>query len=386
MNFENLLEGKRKDLFIRHYFEQKPMVLSAFDVKGFPWILSSDTLNHLFSGWSSQYFKFFIPQNKVFELFEDPIFEIRCKEALHEYAKGKPLLFWNYKDFHSPMQELCYSLEKAFFCRETFGSVLLVPRNSEGFTFDIGITEKFYFQTSGELELEVFYSAGENIVDKKVMDITCKEGDLFFLPKHYRFEVKGKNKEAARVALIGFNSFTWGDLFNKVIEENHESSDFLQRTVPIEVLRSGELCKGPEGFEKEFKRTFEAFKYKMLEPKSFFHACVSLKEEQVVRSQPFHQGHIISLSRVNQMTLDSIILPIKTANFLMLKNSDSSMDMKTFDNYSIHFEKNAGMTLELISKMDSCKVRDFPGELNPEEKLQLGRRLLSCGLIEIGED
>ncbi|MFT4552538.1 MAG: hypothetical protein ACI9S8_001163 [Chlamydiales bacterium] len=250
--FRKLLQKTKEKCFISSFQKQLPLLFQDHEPDGFSWLMSQEDMSQIFEKKGSRYYKIFVPCQGAFRSFNGEV-----EEALRKYEEAFPVWIRNLKDSHAQLRELCFSLDRVTLCKESFASLAWIPEQAEEFTFSLGLWDAFYLNMEGEVQLEVSVPKdGESFkvrdIDpggkgwEKVKEISLSKGEMIYIPRNNSVTVKPAKNEAAKIIVLGFLSYTWGDVIDKVLYVKSPSKKELKDSVPTEWLKSSQIVSSQE--------------------------------------------------------------------------------------------------------------------------------------------
>ena len=381
MIFNDVINPLTLSAFLEDYWEKKPFHFRN-QPSSFEKLLSLEdvdkivmTMNHKpFSVVKNNYvvpadtFKDGEKKNVVVDLFN----------------QGATLILDNLERTWNPLATLCRScISQIPILKNAIANVYLSPPSSQAFEIHSDWQDGFIIQVSGSKSWDVYYPSYEFPTNsdqtrcssdapdnqEKLFTAVLHPGDVLYIPRGYRHEVKTVNEMSLHITL-SLIPCTWGDIFKKLQDLSCNENLALRESLPIDFFTSKTGLK---------KRTVELVKG--FENSEHLNAAIrSLQQESLQKINSNYFGYFSDVGAIKNITPDTIF---------GLRNSISSALVKSSSVFTVEsgigkFEiDGVNEEMSYIFSVGEFAVEDIPGDLEFGDKVELISTLVREGLLEI---
>lgn len=372
---EDLISEDHEKMFFQEFWTKKPMFLKGTNPEGFSHILSKDNVDQIIStsNLSTMDLKVLDAQNaRMLQLTE----EEKKRDPYHYYGEGLPLIIENLFNCWYPIAELCRKIEIAMRAKNLFCTTILVPKRAIKFSYRFQKSDVFILNTSGNSEMKIYSEKSEEA-------FSCRDGDFFYIPKNYCFDVTATNDSSSIFVIIGYISSTWSDFFRSIIENLWDDPDnsLLRRSLPREVISSEKIFGTTGGSEEEMRQLLKKLSETISDQKNFFTLKKEFLKGFAYKHVPILKGQLSAMHELESLGLDSTVQKNKNVYVHIEENPSHIRCYCGRDLLTLPID--SAESVEHLFSGDVIRIRDIQGPLPSEEKCQLAVEALRHGMIEI---
>jgi cupin superfamily protein len=258
-------------------------------------------------------------------------------------------------------------------CRELFvelgfpvrGNIYITPPNSQGFLRHTDDHEIFILTISGRKSFCLYPEGAQPA------EIEVQAGDLLYLPRGLAHEARSSGLPAVHLSM-GFQPLYGFHLVEELAVLARRHPDF-QMLVPRQAASRGVK----EAFEEEFfcrlRRMIGETPVETLAGQ-----CARAQADSQSKGWP---GRFHDLLRMNEMTEKTIIAA--RPGIITLFEEDEKNVRVNFAGKHVMVPKFLKLSLERVLEGDPVTIREIPGLLAPQGKVEFAKPLVESGLVSI---
>ncbi|GAA0912375.1 cupin domain-containing protein [Virgisporangium aurantiacum] len=261
-------------------------------------------------------------------------------------------------------------------------NLYLTPAGAQGFLPHVDTHDVFIVQIHGTKEWHVAEPSvrlplAQRRYDRTVLaaaqTYTLAPGDTFYLPRGFPHEaVTGKT--SSMHLTIGIHAFRWTDLLAEILDLWADDEVALRSALPPrfldQSLDSARVVALAHGLAAA------------LDEGSLVERAKSrIGSKLIAGGAPMENGRFRALDALDTLTQDSIVTRSPEVLCQVRETEDSAM--LEFDGNFITGPPSITSALEYVACHERFAVGEVPGELSPQDRIDLVVRLVSEGLLEV---
>jgi ribosomal protein L16 Arg81 hydroxylase len=386
-DLRTLLQPLEPDAFCREIWEKQARAVSRDDPRYYSSLFSIADIDSLITltAHASSPHKVRLVKSHNGEL---------VTKSVSNTADGVPDIYTIYRSYHDegytlnidrldvhwkPISMLCRNLENALH-HPTAANLYFTPPSAQGFLPHFDTHDVFVLQLEGSKTWRLYDAvASLPLADSRSTvhlqklgapreTIPLKAGDLFYLPRgRVHDAVTGGN--ASLHLTIGVHVFRWADLIGEAMKSAAERCRLFREALPVAFLDDEEfasslktkMCEVLAGVDPQADAEF---------------AVGRLAQRLLTNGQPLPDGHFVSIAKLDDLTLDSLLARRMSCRIVA---KDDSVSLQYPGNI-ISGPIEILPALEFIRVSEEFAVSELPG-LTDEDKLLLASRLVREGLL-----
>ena len=307
--------------------------------------------------------------------------------AMIEYfSKGASIVFDRLDATWEPLRQLCWNVYKDIgTCKDIFANVYYTPPTSQAFKIHMDWQENFILQVKGEKVWNLFETEIKLPVDdgqaklfvkgidesKKTHTITLKEGDLLYVPRGLAHEVMTSDKQSLHITFTVI-PMTKYDVGFQILGMASEKVRDLRTEI------DSDFYKNPRATFNQIINALQSISDSDL---NRFAEHIRWLYETNINSSNL-KGYFVNHFKISNEDPEELTYKLRTditINFTRIDDSSYRIQTKHSD-FSIDV---ANEEIEYMLMGSSFKVAELPGNLAPEEKLELVKNFVSSGILVI---
>jgi mannose-6-phosphate isomerase-like protein (cupin superfamily) len=258
-------------------------------------------------------------------------------------------------------------------CRELFAelgfparaNIYITPPNSQGFSWHADDHEILILAISGRKSFYLRPAGGETV------EVDLRAGDLLYLPRGLVHQARSSSVPAVHLSM-GLKPLYGFHLVEELAVLARQNPDF-QTIVPDRAASRGEK----ETFEKEFSRRL----LRLIEETSGEMLAGRCARARVDGQSTGWPGRFRDLLRLDEMTGESIIAA-RTGIVTLFEEDEKNVHV-SFAGKHLTVPKFLKLSLERILEGSPVAIREIPGLIPPQGKVEFTRPLVESGLVSI---
>jgi ribosomal protein L16 Arg81 hydroxylase len=297
--------------------------------------------------------------------------------ALHRaFAAGKTISL-RAMDLRWPaIASLCRRLQGLFGCH-VHGNLYLTPKGAQGFSPHFDTHEVFVLQLEGTKHWR-FYGPACDLplaeddvpVDRKLLgppteEAVLRSGDLLYMPRGHVHEAFTSDCLSLHLT-VGVRVFRWVDLLGQALADVTAGDVRFRQALPPGLLtaRSGEVVR------QRFRELLHALAEHAEADEAVDHLA-----ETFLPQMPALPGDFFAAADADTVGLDSELQRAPGAVCRVVRAPDGRVAL-VYPGNRVDGPARIAPLLDHIARTPRFVVRDLPGELTPDSKLVLARRLV----------
>lgn len=306
--------------------------------------------------------------------------QIDREAVLKLLRSGATLLVNHFSDYQFALNAFMNSLRSLFQTRINDYLVISPPHNP-AYPIHHDYQEVFVLHISGKKQWNFFDTFSKNLRDEHVryaMDrnpsikLEMQPGDFLYIPSNLRHSTEVVGDETSISLSITINRWEGDDFFKNILENTYASIPNLRQKMPL--LRKSTL--------EERQNYYQHIKEEMLghieslDFEKVFSRMQSIKNKS-------SQGSI--LKEMIKPNLPSITIDSKVTRNLALHyvlNDDGKVLIFNFLSHTLVYFKTLEHTLKFITCNEHFLVKDLPGFVTDEMRVEIIQELVDKGFLE----
>jgi ribosomal protein L16 Arg81 hydroxylase len=236
-DFAALIAPVLPEIFLREYWERKPLHVRRDGAHYYNSILTNSDLEGIISSSDLRYPAIQLAKNGSYLAPEAYTKNIRhgseffngvpdLAQIQSEYRSGSTVVLPALQRTWGPLRELCATLENHF-SHAVHANAYLTPGDSPGFTPHYDTHDVFVLQIAGSKRWRLFeppialphrsqpFTPVGYVLPPPILELDLKSGDLLYLPRGYVHAAETLGGHSAHVT-IGMTVYTWADLISEL--------------------------------------------------------------------------------------------------------------------------------------------------------------------------
>ncbi|MFJ5552057.1 cupin domain-containing protein [Streptomyces sp. NPDC093225] len=281
----------------------------------------------------------------------------------------------------SPVARLCRGLQ-ATMHHPIGANLYLTPESAQGFPPHVDTHDVFVLQLHGTKEWHVSTPTSplplaqtkykkQEIPDFQVYDLS--PGDMLYLPRGYRHEAITGASSSLHLT-IGINAFRWHDLFSEALELLADEDVALRNALPAGYMRKP---LDMDYVKKVSRRVAEA----LCSAELMGRAKERIASRFLASDAAAGISQFRSLDAVASLTSTSIVA--RRPETLCLVGSANGRATIEFGGNYVSGPDSIAPTLQFVAENEQFAIGDLPGRMHEEDRMELIKRLVTEGLLEV---
>jgi lysine-specific demethylase/histidyl-hydroxylase NO66 len=278
---------------------------------------------------------------------------------------------------------LCRGLQAALH-HPVGANLYLTPARAQGFlphadTHDVFVLQlhgtKEWHVSSPRVELPLARRQSERLTLSDPKTYRLAPGDVLYLPRGFPHEALTGDSSSLHLT-VGVYAFRWHDLLSDALQLIAHEDVMLRSALPAEYLYE------PLDMERVAelgRRVATALADGALIEK----ARVGIAAKLVAADVPTGLNQFGSLDALAGLTAESVV--IRPPGLLCLVRLTSQEATIEFAGNFVSGPRLIGPALQFVARHDQFAVGELPGELSGEDRIDLVKRLVSEGLLEVSK-
>jgi len=381
---EDMLRPVGMAEFGRTYFERAPLFVARGEPAYHERLFSLRELDKFHSCCRPPYAKVFAIDSRrkiATEEFADASGEVDSLRLFDLFEQGATIVYREIENHFPALAALCRSAEKRFNSPFT-ANVYWAPAGGQCFPIHFDAKDVFALQVSGSkrwrvycpyVELPLRYQhCHEKMPDEGFLaEFDLRAGDLLYCPRGFPHLVTAANEPSLHISLSTF-PYTWADVLNRVMADVFDRNPSFRASLPPGSL----LNRGDE-----LHRTFADLVNRFAEAARLEPALDVIAREFVAGRPPCNVNAREVAQQANALSLDSWI-ESNPETFYSLVREREEIQLVGLRK-EIRFDASAFQSLNFALQTARYQIRQLPGELENEAKLDLLRTLLLNGFVRM---
>jgi ribosomal protein L16 Arg81 hydroxylase len=389
-SFERLIDPVGEDIFLREYWEQKPLVIARGKPDYYAGVLSLADIDAIVGFRQLKYSQLKIARaeqaqpDTVFYVDSDSMSD--TNRLFHTYDHGDTVALNFAQCYWEPAARLCAALEH-FFHFPAGVNVYVTPRNSQGFPPHFDAHDVFVLQVEGAKSWRL-YPAWEDMpcgtedsrpIPREMLGVplqACRltAGDLLYIPRGYVHEARATDVSSVHVT-VGVRSYTWIDLLSAMLVEASQEHGEFRKALPVGFMHSQEAV----GLMAD---RLPALISTLADSGRIESSIRRLRARLIARKRPLPDAHFRSLDKVDQINLDTVVA--KREGMMCDVSRQPDCVEIAFPGNRMKGPVDIETAFRFIADaQEAFPVRALPDILSNESKLVLARRAIREGLLTI---
>jgi hypothetical protein len=370
--------------FLTEFWERKPLAVARNEPGRFDDLLSTADVDDLLCSGGLRYPAFRLvkagAQLDVTDYTTDvpwrPVPFARTADVdrvVEEFAAGATIVLQGLHLHHPPLARFCRALEAAL-GHPVQANAYYTPRASQGLGVHHDTHDVICLQVSGSkrwlvhepvLDLPLRdqrYHAGLGEPGPVVEHLVLRPGDTLYLPRGWLHEALTSDEDSLHLT-IGVNVYTWLEAARAALDDCADELEF-RRAVPD----GGEPGADLLGLLAERLRPEDVARR---------------RRDRFVRSRrPLRARELAALRALDDLAVETAVVRRDTVVADVVRGA---CDVRlVFEAKEVVFPEHVGLEVEFTAAADGpFTAEELPGELDPQGRLVLVRRLLTEGFLRL---
>ena len=392
---EALLSPVSRDLFLKEYWEEKPLLIQRKAAGFYHGLFSAPELDQLIS-YSEMGFPMIRAVQKgkpeqslnfVRDSFSpDPPLVNQIRAAYKLYADGYTIIVNGMEWRSQPVRRLCRFLE-AELNHPVGVNAYATPKGSQGFSAHFDDHDVLILQIDGTKHWEVyppdcqlpleekssgFKPAAQDQLPNPYLTTALEAGDLLYLPRGWKHAARASESASLHLT-VGFFVYRWADFIQQAVRDMSEKDIRFRRALPPGFLK--------EGTHSEFLRAHLEQLLGALQTQANADAArAGIARRLLKRSEPATEGRLAEINAAPEIDIDTELE--KPAAMRCQVLPDGGFCLFHFHGAELRMPGKTAEALRFLCEQEGAfKGRQIPGPLRESEVLVLLRRLVKEGLL-----
>ncbi len=390
---EGVLHPTTPDAFIRHHWEDAPLVLEGRGREIFDGLLSLDELDQILTTTGLRYPTFrLIKQGKALPTQSYTVGPI-------EWGTGAVDAFINYENVRSlmrdgatlvleaiqrsyePLAELSRLFEKHLSCPAPI-NLYCTPPNAQGLLPHFDVQNVFVLQLHGSKHWKVYEphmnrplrnhaNFGAVEPGELLHDVTLRPGDLLYMPRGFVHCAQTTDELSVHVS-VSMIPYSWADVFRELINRLPEDVRFRE-AVPLQPA-------GPADCDEGLEARFTQLMTVLAEDSDLEDTLDAMGLRFVATRLPDTRGQLVALEPTDAITLASTLET--KPGIIWRVEADTNHAHLHFHGKTTSFPWHALATVRWIANASRFTVGDIPGDLDDDTRCSLAQHLIDEGFLQ----
>ncbi|MGI5208400.1 cupin domain-containing protein [Spirillospora sp. CA-108201] len=261
-------------------------------------------------------------------------------------------------------------------------NLYLTPRHGQGFRPHVDNHDVFILQLHGAKEWRIgtpltalpLSHTKEDVAElDDARQFTLRPGDTLYLPRGFPHEAVTSTSSSLHLT-VGVNVFRWLDLMIEALSVLAEEDVRFRSALP-----PGFLDTDPD--PACMAELAGSFMKSLSEGSITERARARFGTKLLERTRAAAPSHFRSLDAIEDLTCESQVK--RTPGLLSRTRSTTDGALIEFATNFVSGPSFLGPALKFVADSDDFRVSEMPGELSPQDKIDLVARLVSEGLLQI---
>jgi lysine-specific demethylase/histidyl-hydroxylase NO66 len=273
-----------------------------------------------------------------------------------------------------PLTRFCRDLELTL-THPVQVNAYVTPRSSQGLGLHADGHDVFVLQVHGRKRWEVYQpgrSGDPKAPGERLLDVTLEAGDCLYVPSGFPHAVRTEQSASAHLT-VGVLAYGWRELLRQAVQRVLDDPAFEQPLPPGFADDPAALTPAVTDQLGEVQRRLGK-----LDPGQ-------LAAEAAARfwsaRPPILTGQLLELLALDEIS-DATVVRRRAGSVCRLHRDGSGRPVLQLGDRRLTFPAWVAPALDALLGQESFAVADLAGELDPESRLVLVRRLVREGLLE----
>jgi ribosomal protein L16 Arg81 hydroxylase len=393
--FEELLAPGSPEEFFRDAWEKKPLLIPRGNAAHYEGLLSLADVDQIIAFTRPEFcdpsaFQTAAPRRPTFvrgslnRLLEGRADGPGLAELRQVFDRGTSVVIMAMQHRWPAVARLCRNLESVFHC-PVHANLYLTPAGAQGFAAHYDPHEVFVLQLEGTKTWRVYDRAERLPLPSQdgsspasplgsAREMTLAAGDLLYLPRGHVHEAYTAQSYSLHLT-VGVNVYRWADLLHHFVDAISRQDERLRESISGGALPA----ITPELSQRFLELTGSLASSAAVE---LFVEALHLLGDQFFRQLQMLPGTQFDCPRgLDEISLETV-LENAAAGLCRVVHGEAGAAIE-FPGNRVGGPHRIASTLEFVAHATRFAVRDLPGDLNPQAKVVLARRLVREGLLTI---
>jgi bifunctional lysine-specific demethylase and histidyl-hydroxylase NO66 len=295
-------------------------------------------------------------------------------KVFDQFAGGATIVLQSLHRSWLPLTRFCRDLELTL-THPVQVNAYITPRSSQGLGLHADGHDVFVLQVHGRKRWEVYLPgpAGDpKAPGERLLDVTLEPGDCLYVPAGFPHAVWTEQSASAHLT-VGVLTYSWRELLRQAVQRVLDDPAFDQALPPGFADDPAALAAAVTEQLGEVQRRLGK-----LDPGQ-------LAEDAAERfwssRPPILVGQLQQLLTLDEIS-DATVVRRRAGSVCRLRRDRGGRPVLQLGDRRLTFPAWVAPALDALLRRESFKVAELAGELDPESRLVLVRRLVREGLLE----
>jgi bifunctional lysine-specific demethylase and histidyl-hydroxylase NO66 len=371
--------------FLREFWARAPLYLEGDGLDGFADLFGIADVDHLVAATSLRVPAFRMVKDgaplppasytKSGRVGSKPLSDLADPgKVFDQFAGGATIVLQSLHRSWLPLTRFCRDLELTL-THPVQVNAYITPRSSQGLGLHADGHDVFVLQVHGRKRWEVYLPgpAGDpKAPGERLLDVTLEPGDCLYVPAGFPHAVWTEQSASAHLT-VGVLTYSWRELLRQAVQRVLDDPAFDQALPPGFADDPAALAAAVTEQLGEVQRRLGK-----LDPGQ-------LAEDAAERfwssRPPILVGQLQQLLTLDEIS-DATVVRRRAGSVCRLRRDRGGRPVLQFGDRRLTFPAWVAPALDALLRRESFAVAELAGELDPESRLVLVRRLVREGLLE----
>jgi ribosomal protein L16 Arg81 hydroxylase len=308
---------------------------------------------------------------------------IRPERVLDAFAGGATIVLQALHRQWTPVARFCRELELAL-THPVQANAYVTPATSRGFAIHHDTHDVFVLQTHGTKSWRVYapivevagkeqrWSNGLGDPGPPVLETELRPGDSLYIPRGFPHDAEAREEVSIHVT-VGILARTWLDLWRHVMRDATNHAPFRE-ALPIGFARS------PEGLAERMAAATDEFRA-WFDKAAGREAAASFTREFWSRRRPLLDGQLLQVAHLDHVGPKTLLRRRPDSVFEVSR--DGTEAVLLLGGRELRMPAFVEPVLRFLGRAETFSAGDLPGDLDPDSRVVLLRRLVREGALEV---
>ena len=210
-------------------------------------------------------------------------------------------------------------------------------------------------------------------VNPPAIETEIKQGDVLYIPRGWTHDASATSLLSLHVTL-GVFLFTWADALLEYVSHRVLNDAAFRSALPLGFL-------GSENDNARLQNHFQTFLSELASDSDFQIARASFASQFADQMQPSTSNLLIQIELARHLNQETTVR-LKNKPDCAIRDQASAFEMSV-PGGTLIFERKFEEALIFCLARNVVQVKNLPGSLTPDEKLEMVRQLIRSQVVEI---
>ncbi|MFT4552526.1 MAG: ribosomal protein L16 Arg81 hydroxylase [Chlamydiales bacterium] len=387
---KKLIDPISEEEFFSEYWEKKPLFIQRQDPSYFSGLMSFEDLDEILTGREILEENLRVIDTPISKCYAGS--DLSCKLVYHYYGNDKTVVLKQVQSLWGPVRKFCYLINKSFrFISGVCANAYLTQAETQGFVPHYDTHEVFIVQLEGSKLWKLYdtlldfpmpnqpvyseFPQGTSL-GSPTMEVEMFPGDVLYIPGGLVHEAKCFETASLHLTL-GWDTVTFAGLLDSQAKAFSEKFPEQQVSIPFASYFLG-APTGGEKEKQEAQKWVESLVDQYFEPSKFSMALRDISGDWRAGHEVFLEGQLRMADslRKGELSLNSLIAPRDPFIPYSCEKSEEGFVNLSFHDTNLRVSQAQEEIFRHILSIEKCRVKDLPGDLSDNEKLDFIRLMV----------